>query len=188
MKQKKELALNRLKELLTYDPIKGTWTRNITIKRNKKGSIAGYIDKHNGYRRIKIDGVPYGSNRLAFFYMEGYFPEHHVDHINRIRHDDRWCNLRHVTVQCNIRNCGLSINNNSNVKGVYWNKLEDKWKAFVYIDSKYKHLGYHKEFSEAVLTRLAAEQCLDWHGCDSSSSAYNYAIENKLIRRQYEDI
>jgi hypothetical protein len=174
-----------LKRRLSYNPETGVWVWKASPQPWNVGRRAGYIDKASGRRRIKIEKKLYPSSRLAWLYMEGYFPEHQVDHINRIRDDDRWCNLRHVSPQCNIRNCGLIPNNKVGVKGIYWNKNEKKWRVHIMISGKAFHLGYFKEhdFDEAVLTRLAAEQCLGWNGCDSNSTAMRYAKKHGLIRR-----
>jgi len=180
------LTQEHLKSILKYNPILGLWTWKKSYHNKNIGKIAGYVSKDKGYRRIKICGKLYFSSRLAFLYMDGYIPEYHVDHMNRIRNDDRWENLRHISPQCNIRNCGLLSTNRTGIKGVYWNKKECKWKVFIYISGKYKHLGYFKEdeFEEAVLTRLAAEQCLGWSACDTSSTSYSYAITHNLIKEK----
>lgn len=39
------------------------------------------------------------------------------------------------------------------------------------------YLSIFDDFTEAVAHRLAAEQCLDWDGCDSTSPAYLYMKE-----------
>ncbi len=44
----------------------------------------------------------------------------------------------------------------------------------VTVDDRDRCVGRHKDFTEAVAHRLAAEQALDWSGCDSSSPAYQY--------------
>lgn len=49
-----------------------------------------------------------------------------------------------------------------------------KFKAQIAVNGKVKCLGTYTDFDEAVCTRLAAEQCLDWSGCDSNSPAYIY--------------
>lgn len=54
---------------------------------------AGYINSE-GYRVINIDGTEYFAHDLAFLYMTGDFPKGEVEHINRKRDDDRWCNLK----------------------------------------------------------------------------------------------
>ena len=59
----------------------------------KPGDIVGRITSH-GRRQIRIASGFYYSSRLAWLYMTGEWPEDQVDHINRIRDDDRWINLR----------------------------------------------------------------------------------------------
>jgi hypothetical protein len=60
-------------------------------------------------------------------YIEGYFPEYQIDHINGIRDANRWCNLRHVTQSCNSKNVlNLRKSNTSGVTGVNRSK-NNKW-------------------------------------------------------------
>ena len=131
----------------------------------------------NGYLVVRVNGKLYYSHRLIWLWFHGYFPEHGIDHINRVRSDNRLENLREVSQTCNLRNCGLSVKNTSGVKGVCWVTRYGKWKARVRVANKVKNLGHHKTFTEAVAHRLAAEQCLNWEGCDSNSSAYRYMKE-----------
>ncbi len=49
-----------------------------------------------------------------------------------------------------------------------------KWRACIKLNGSTMHIGRFTDFSEAVLHRFAAEQCLGWEGCDSSSPAYQY--------------
>ena len=141
----------------------------------KSGDLAGYLDR--GYIRIMINYRFYLRSRLIWLWHYGYLPENRLDHINRIRDDDRIKNLREISHQCNLRNTGNPKDNTSGVKGIYWYKQTKRW--VVQIISK--SVGYYKDFDEAVLARLAAEQCLDWSNCDSDSPAYRYAINNNLI-------
>ena len=124
----KTLTQNRLKELLHYDPETGIFTWRVSRRGAKSGSVAGVHD--NGYIRIKIDYELYLAHRLTFLYMEGYFPEYHVDHKNRIRDDNRWSNLRHVSRQCNQRNASIAKDNTSGITGVCWHKNNKKWISF----------------------------------------------------------
>jgi len=165
-----------LRRILHYDAKRGVWKWRVSRGTAGKGSIAGSANSH-GYRSIKINGKLYKSYRLAWFYICGYFPEHDVDHINRVRDDDRWCNLREVSRTCNLRNTGNPCINTSGVKGVDWVKRAGKWRARIKGNGKSKSLGYHADFAEAVAHRLAAEQCLDWEGCDSSSPAFRHMEE-----------
>jgi hypothetical protein len=170
----KKLTQKRLKELLRYDPATGIFRWKISnSNRIKIGNITGCITKY-GYLEIVIDKKNYKSHRLAFLYMNGYFPENDIDHINRLKTDNRWINLREVSRQCNIRNSNNYRTNTSGIKGVSWHNPSNKWMSYIYINNKRKNLGYYKSFDNAVCARLAGEQCLDWAGCDSNSLAYQY--------------
>jgi len=168
----KKLTQKRLKELIYYNPETGVFTWKVSKGTAIKGSIAGSID--NGYRRILIDYNPYREHRLAFLYMEGYFPENEIDHINRRRHDNRWLNLRQVSRQCNARNCNIAINNKSGVTGVYWYKNREKWCAGIRIDGKQITLGYFLNKTEAVRARWESEKKYNFPNCNSTSSAFQY--------------
>jgi hypothetical protein len=182
MKKSKKLTQKRLKELLHYNPETGIFIWKINRQGNKvKGNEAGWIDK-DGYKIIRIDYKNYRTHRLAWFYKKGYFPENEIDHINRIKTDNRWKNLREISRQCNSRNSGNYITNTSGIKGVYWDTNHDKWIAQLWLNNKLKRLGGYKNFDNAVCARLAAEQCLNWGGCDNNSPAYNYV--QKMLKKK----
>lgn len=170
----KQLTQKRLKELLDYNPETGDFTWKIDRGRTaKKGDTAGYTDP-DGYKQIRIGKTLYQSHRLAWFYTYGYFSENDTDHINRNPSDNRIVNLREVSHQCNLRNQGNPKNNKSGVKGVCWKASDKKWVAQITVMNKNKNLGRYLDFDDAVCARLAAEQCLNWDGCDSLSPAFKY--------------
>lgn len=57
-----------------------------------------------GYALCSINGKSYKRARLAWMYMTGEWPKQQIDHINGIRDDDRWCNLRLATNSQNKMN------------------------------------------------------------------------------------
>lgn len=171
-----------LKQLFNYREDGELIQKKKTSIRVCVGDVAGCIFDH-GYRLIHIKGKFYYSHRLIWMFHYGYLPENQIDHINRIKSDNRIENLREVTQSCNMRNIGNLRNNTSGVKGVCFNKRSNKWGVTIQVLSKRKSVGAHIDFNEAVLHRLAAEQCLDWDGCDSSSPAYQYALKHNLIKR-----
>lgn len=174
-----KLTQERLKELLDYNPETGVFVNRVRRNnRAKAGDVTGCVGSC-GYKRIQINGKLYLSHRLVFLYMEGYLPEHFVDHIDRNKLNNRWSNLRHVNHQCNLRNTGNHCSNKSGVKGVCLDKRNNKWKAYIKLDSKLRNLGHFNDFLEVVCHRLAAEQCLNWSGCDNNSPAYQYVKNNK---------
>lgn len=172
----------RLKELIHYDPDTGVFTSRFTRgSMSKAGTVTGSINDQ-GYILIGVDGTQYRAHRLAWLYMKGYFPKGiEIDHKKYSnpdnRRDNRWCNLRLASHQCNIRNTGNPKDNTSGVKGVYWDKSRNKWAPKIGVDGIMRNLGRYTDFDEAVCARLAAEQCVTWSGCDSSSPAYKYVKE-----------
>lgn len=174
------LTQERLKELLNYDPKTGMFTWECSVGCAKKDDSAGNTGNH-GYIRIRLDGVEYLAHRLVFLYTLGYLPEHGVDHINRVKTDNFFKNLREVSQTCNMRNTGNPINNNSGIKGVTLCRKSRKWKSQIFIKYKCITLGRVEDFTEAVCLRLAAEQAEDWDGCDDSSPAFQY-VQSYLNR------
>lgn len=172
--KKKKLTQKRLKELMEYNPETGEFTRKTApCNGTKVGDIAGGCDSE-GYIRIRVGRKRHFAHRLAWLYVRGFWPKNEIDHINRDPSDNRLCNLREVSHQCNMRNCGNPKTNTSGVKGVRRHKRRKKWEARICVDNEYKFLGTYNSFDNAVCARLAAEQCLNWSGCDSSSPAYQY--------------
>lgn len=173
------LTQERLKELVYYNKHTGVFTQKKSRKGvSNVGKVAGCKKKH-GYWHISIDDIVYGAHRLAWLYVHGYFPEHCIDHINRVRDDNRLVNLREVTYSCNLRNSGIGSMNSSGVKGVCWFPRTNKWRAFITVDGKQLHLGYHEDMIGAVIARHDKEVELDWADCDTSSSALAYINKYK---------
>lgn len=174
----------RLKELFDYRE-DGHLIWKISPSNNVKiGDVAGSISKSTGYRDVRVDNKLYRSHRLIFIFRKGFNPENDIDHHpDRTRSNNRIENLREATRSCNLRNSVIRNDNTSGVKGVCWYKSRNKWLVQIWVMGEKKYLGDHKDFDEAVLHRLAAEQCIGWEGCDSLSPAYQYAIKNKLIKR-----
>lgn len=147
---------------------------------HKAGSIAGCVNK--GYVRIRIGKVGYLAHRIVWLYHHGYMPESDVDHIDRNPLNNRIDNLREVSDQCNIRNQKKRTDNTSGVTGVFWDKSKRKWGAKIVVSQKLVSVSTNCSFEEAVFHRLAAEQCLEWEGCNSTSGAFLYV--SKLLNRR----
>lgn len=143
----------------------------------------------NGYTSIVIDQKHFLEHRLVWLYNYGYLPEGIIDHYpDKDRSNNRIENLRAVSQQCNIRNTGNFITNTSGVKGVTWDKQTNKWRSEIVINNKGYKLGRYHDFDDAVLARLAAEQCLGWSRCDSSTPAFMYALDKNLIRNSTNEL
>ena len=115
------LTQKQLKEILHYDPETGIFTWLVSPAYNiKAGRIAGGKNNTNSYVYIKIKRQLFSVHRLAHLYMTGTWPKDQVDHVDHIRDNNKWRNLREVTRTENHKNHTLNINNSSGVAGVRW--------------------------------------------------------------------
>lgn len=151
-----------LKERLDYNPETGKFVWITNLHKRRIGTEAGHI-QHDGYVKIFLEGKPRSAHRLAWLYVYGELPEGEIDHINRVRHDNRISNLRDVDRLTNHRNKKLDIRNSSGVSGVHWNKGLGKWMVRIGVNGTRKHLGYFENFEKAVKIRKQAEAELNYH-------------------------
>jgi hypothetical protein len=159
----KILTQDRLKELYRYAPDTGYFYRRKNMQGGGMlGQVKNLLDK-DGYVRITIDGRFYFQHRLAFLYMEGILPPDQVDHINHIRPDNRWSNLRHASAQINARNQTMSKDNTSGAHGVYWRKDILKWTARIVAGGLLLDLGCFQNKANAIAARKAANQKYGYH-------------------------
>lgn len=146
-----------LKRLVVYNPNTGGFIRKKTNTPiiNKCGN--------KSYIKIYLNGKYYISHRLAWLYMTGDWPKNQIDHINHDFHDNRWCNLRDVTISENQRNAKLRVDNSSGIPGVSWNKNHKRWNSSIKIKGERVHLGSFFGLFEACCARKSAEIKYDFH-------------------------
>lgn len=142
---------------LNYCPLTGVFTWKVKPSRQiRLGAIAGTLDS-DGYRKIKVCGKVVHSHRLAWFYVFGYMPEKEIDHINRVKDDNRINNLREATRSENAKNKEKSSANKSGYKGVSFQVKAQKWFAHIRISGKNKHLGcFDSPLRASLAYRLAS--------------------------------
>jgi len=146
VRQEGILTHAKLKELLTYDPDTGQFTRNVG---KNAGKQAGY-QNINGYVYVYVDGTEYGAHRLAWYYVHGKWPDHDIDHKNRVKNDNRIENLRDVDESTNLLNQGLSKANKSGVRGVSWSKDRQLWIVHRSEKGKRIYVGAFHDLEEAA--------------------------------------
>lgn len=152
------ITQERLKYLLKYDPNSGifVWIRN-TTKSVMIGDKAGSKHYKNGYHSICIDGKRYLAHRLAWLYMTGIWPKDQIDHINGIRDDNRWTNLRTATCSENHQNIDRKTGK-SGYRGVTWHNKNKKWMAQIRFNKTNICLGYFDDPKDAHEAHLKAKQ------------------------------
>jgi hypothetical protein len=147
-----------VKKLFHYDAESGMllW-RNSNGRNVKPWQEAKALNGH-GYYTVKINGTSYSVHRLIWLYVYGSFPNKYIDHKNRVRSDNRLCNLRDVNSTDNAQNISLPSHNKSGHIGVSWIKSHNCWTVFVKVNKKNNWLGYYKNLDDAVATRKAGEK------------------------------
>lgn len=98
------LSFDDLNAALNYDPETGTLTWKVRV--NSKvdaGEVAGTVNL-KGYVVVGFKGKLIYAHRVAFLLMTGSWPVAQVDHLNGLKSDNRWCNLRDVSSKANNQN------------------------------------------------------------------------------------
>lgn len=141
------LTQEKLKSCLSYDPETGQFTWLVRLSNyTVVGDIAGSIDSY-GYVQIKLFGISYKAHRLAWFYMTGWWPKDQIDHKNRIRHDNKWLNLREASQTENSQNQSVSFSKTNELKGAYEHK--GMWMSTIMVFGNKIDLGYFGTAEEA---------------------------------------
>ena len=144
------ITQSELKSQLHYDHETGLFTRlKINNRKYRIGELAGTINAY-GYIDIKLNNITYKAHRLAWFYMTGAWPKQFIDHINMIRNDNAFNNLREATRNQNVYNRNKLITNTSGHKNVNWCKRTNKLVARGAFEKNRRHLGYFIDISKAM--------------------------------------
>lgn len=148
----------RLKELFDYDPDTGLVTRRTTV--NNKAKIGERLARKTtgGYIQVSVDRRLYALHRLIWMWVYGEYPQDHIDHINRVRDDNRLSNLRVVTHAENMLNKAVYSSNWTGTPGVTWYSRGSKWVARISAKGRRMHLGYFPSMEAAKEAYLKAKE------------------------------
>lgn len=98
----KHIDRRELKKHVHYDPATGKFTLRIATARLPVGHV--FSTRYpNEYIQIKVNGKTFRANRAAWVYMTGEQPVE-VDHLNWVKHDNRWLNLTNGSHSDNMKN------------------------------------------------------------------------------------
>lgn len=159
--KRQQISIERLRHLVSYDQETGEFSwLNPTNVRIRAGARIGSIDK-DGYLYCSIDKKIYKLHRLAWFWVTGEWPKETVDHINGVRSDNRFCNLRDVPLFINCHNKSVSKPQNKHgLMGVCWMEKRKAWVANICIAKRNKNLGDFETKEAAAQAYLEAKMKL----------------------------
>ena len=105
------------------------------------------------------------AHRMAWLYMTGELPTADIDHINGIRNDNRFSNLRNVSRTVNLqnrRNAGAN-NKSTRIIGAY-PSYANKFTSRIRVHGKDQYLGTFDTAQQAHAAYLSAKRRLH-EGC-----------------------
>ena len=155
------ITQSELKILFNYDLDTGVFTRLVTVKNSKAGTVINKKDT-KGYIYFSINKKMYLGHRLAWFYVNGVMPVAQIDHINGLKDDNRFINLRECNNSQNNTNIGIRADNTSGFKNVSFSKRSNNWVVFIRINGKKAYLGGFEDIEFADL--IATEARNKYHG------------------------
>lgn len=141
----------QLQELFRYSVVEGLlYWRQRPARCVKLHQPAGNL-RPEGYRYISIKARLYRSSRLVWAYHYGDPGELEIDHINRVRSDDRIENLRLATRAENNRSQNLRKDNKTGYKGVSWIEWKQQYLVQINDDTgRPIKLGWFASLNEAA--------------------------------------
>ena len=142
-----------LQEIFDYKDGQLIWIKKSCPKaRPPIGEIAGHVGTL-GYRTIRIFNKRFMAHRLVYLYHHGYIVDTlQIDHINRLKDDNRIENLRLVTAAEN------SWNREDGAGWSYESACKKKYRARIRVHGKKIELGYFDTPSEASLAYMNARK------------------------------
>ena len=141
-----------------------TWRERSDVPKNWNTRYAGTeagSEHVYGYRNVCINYISYPVHRIVWLYVHGSWPNE-IDHINRVRNDNRLINLRSVTRSENNKNHSMQNNNTTGITGVT-RRSNGIYEARISINGKRKHLGQSRSLEKAIRIRILAEKKYGYH-------------------------
>ena len=149
------IAIDRLHELLSYDPETGEFTNKVRRASNAPaGAKCGCVNL-KGYVVARLDDRLYYMHRLAWVMTYGVWPPEgmDIDHIDRDKANNRISNLRLATRSQNMANTTSRPLPKSGQRGVYFSNYHKVWIARI----NRTFIGNFATREAAVAARTAAE-------------------------------
>jgi hypothetical protein len=147
---------SEMQDNFNYDPETGKFTRKKDSGLHnqwKAGREVGSLSD-GGYVTLSLHKKNYKAHRVAWAIMTGSWPSLEIDHINGVKDDNRWCNLRQAHHHENMANSKKYRTNKSGYKGVQ--KVgPSAWMAIVKAKGESYYLGCFGCPTAAYIARIS---------------------------------
>jgi hypothetical protein len=148
-----EETLNVFREHMRYDPATGDLWWRFSGSGRYLDRPAGKITV-GGYVKVILKRKEYFAHRVAWALQTGNWPKFHIDHINGVKNDNRFINLRDVPQTINMQNMHVAY---GEIPYIGVSRNGTGFRAQVCINGISKHIGTYRTPEEA---RDAREQYL----------------------------
>lgn len=152
-----------LKAVLNYDPVSGkfTWIKSKGRGMHFRSGEAGTTHVR-GYRYIRFMGRSLFAHRLAWLYMTGAWPTHQIDHIDGVKDNNAWSNLREATNGQNQENLvGAKGKTRTGRLGITFRR--GMFEARIQVNGRRRHIGTFTELVAAEAAYADAKRKLHTH-------------------------
>lgn len=150
----KKIPLDVLENVF-YDPDTGEVFITKGSLREKDGRV---IYRHSSREEFPLP-------RILWTLETGEDPgEFVVDHVDTNPFNQKFSNLRLATKAQNAQNRTMHTNNTSGVKGVYWDRTANMWRARVYQGSKVVWSQYYRKEELELAAKEISEARKKLHG------------------------
>ena len=147
------LSYHYLSEWLFYDETTGhLWWLKRPSNRVNMDIPAGTLRSTDGYIDVGIRGRQHRAHHIAWLLHYKTPHMHTIDHINRIRTDNRIVNLRDVPIQINTMNGSSHSDSEFRIKGVAYDpKYPSKpYRVQISRHGKVVHRSFHTTLEAAT--------------------------------------
>lgn len=151
------ITKEEIEKHLRFNPRNGCFYWKGRQGHMQEGDVAGRTDS-KGHRQITINRRAYLAHRLAWTVTHGEWPDHHIDHKNGDRSDNRPQNLRACTRSQNNANARIREDSTVGLKGVTTHG--SRFRAQISKDGKKTLLGVFTTKEEAHAAYVAASKVL----------------------------
>lgn len=146
-----QIPIEQLREAFEYDPETGI------LRWKKSGKPCAPSSSSRGYLCVKYRGQTLRQSRVISASVTGAWPEGEINHLNGVKSDNRFANLREATHAECAMNQKMKSRNQSGLKGTC--KHRGRWQARIRKDGKDLHLGSFATPEQAhAAYRLAADR------------------------------
>ncbi len=159
--------LERIRDTLHYDLDSGWFIRTKALSHSTKvgeraASIVTPSRNRSSYRHIEFSDKDLGrralhEHHIAWYFMVGEWPTFEIDHRDQDGLNNRWENLRPADASQQQLNSNLRSDNKTGVKGVWWDRAQNRFRAQISVNGKLIQLGGFPTIDEAIDVRRAAE-------------------------------